>query len=83
MPVLTAPFQQVLDSTEQFPCKDELPWLQSAPVVADAALPGWQPLPPLPEQASLARATMDTRFFDTAHTPSRVMDVAEHPDARK
>jgi hypothetical protein len=55
-------------------------------------LPGWQPLPPLPEQARLARArhaiaiataTMDTRFFDTVHTPSRVMDVAEHPDTRK
>ena len=30
-----------------------------------------------------ATATMDTRFFDTVHTPSRVMDVAEHPDARK
>jgi len=46
----------------------------------------------MPEQARLARArnaiaiataTMDTRFFGTVHTPSRVMDVAEHPDARK
>ena len=55
-------------------------------------MPRLAAIAPMPEQARLARArhaiaiataTMDTRFFDTVHTPSRVMDVAEHPDARK